>query len=113
MMKFSPPPTFKRREDTVGNIAKTQSEIETYLNAGKSLQRWEYFMKCMTVTPSSFTPMEMASDMIRFDLDKNKVLFKLAIRHGLKNFTLASLNIYNQNRNFMSQYFVLKPLPRG
>ena len=114
MMKQS----IQKAQDKISPTAKAQSELETYLNAGSSLKRWEYFMKAMTVTPSSFRNgdlsfIDVVSDMVRFDRDSSKVLFRLAMRHGLTTFTLASLNVYGQNKEFISEFFEIKGLQRS
>lgn len=108
-----------QKERKVSSLAKAQNEIETYLNAGQSLQRWEYFMKAMTITPSSYrngdlSYIDVASDLLRFDKDRNKVLLRIARKYGPRDFSHASVNIYNHNRDFISQYFELKQkLPRS
>ncbi|MDE1846140.1 MAG: hypothetical protein KGH53_02580 [Candidatus Micrarchaeota archaeon] len=114
MMKLA----VEKKESTLSNKAQAQMELEAYLNAGKSLKRWEYFMKCMTINEGSFkrghvSINEMVRQMAKFDPEPYKLLGRMVKKYGIKDFTSASIHLFVHNREYLSQFFEIKTLPRS
>ncbi|HVA82700.1 MAG TPA: hypothetical protein VNF06_00880 [Candidatus Aquilonibacter sp.] len=97
---------FSPKESKVSQIAMAKKEIEEYLNAGKSLKRWEYFIKCITRNPSpssNYRNADLKDDLIkmaRFQPGEYKVLQRILDKYGMNVFMFASVNVFTENRDY-------------
>lgn len=98
---------FSPQESKVAKqIALAKSEIKDHLNAGKSMRRWEYFIKCITRAPSdspAYRNTDLKNDitkMARFEPGEYKVLQRILDKYGLKAFTLASISVFTESKDY-------------
>lgn len=98
---------FSKEESKVAKqISLAKKEIKDYLNAGEGLKRWEYFIKCVSRAPcesSEYRTAYLKDDlqkMVRFEPGRYKILGRILDKYGMKAFTLASVSLFMENREY-------------
>jgi len=83
-----------------------RKEINDYLNSGKSLRRWEHFIKCMTSRPSddsryrNMSLKENIEKMVLTQPGDYMVLERILEKYGMNAFKSASVNIFVNNKDY-------------